>query len=31
VEEEEFIQEAMDDCPVDAIRAVEALQPQADL
>ncbi len=29
-EEEEFIQEAMDDCPVDAIRAIDALQPQAD-
>ena len=29
-EEEEFIQEAMDDCPVDAIRTIEALQPQAE-
>jgi len=29
-EEEEFIQEAMDDCPVDAIRATEELQPQAE-
>ncbi|HUI11730.1 MAG TPA: ferredoxin [Bacteroidota bacterium] len=27
-EEEEFIQEAMDDCPVDAIRACEELEPQ---
>jgi len=29
-EEEEFIQEAMDDCPVDAIRADVELQPQAE-
>jgi ferredoxin len=29
-EEEEFIQEAMDDCPVDAIRVIEALQPEAE-
>jgi ferredoxin len=29
-DEEEFIQEAMDDCPVDAIRTCEELQPQAD-
>ena len=29
-EEEEFIQEAMDDCPVDAIRAIEVLQGQAE-
>ena len=29
-DEEEFIQEAMDDCPVDAIRACEELQPQAE-
>jgi ferredoxin len=28
-EEEEFINEAMDDCPVDAIRAAENDSPQA--
>ncbi len=30
MEEEEFIQEAMDDCPVDAIRVCGELQPLAE-